>query len=332
MAINSVFCPQCGASVTTANSSVDVGTPQDKTATSESELVVVSEKSDRDELTNKASSELGSEDERSNGTRRSVWSHPVAIGLIVIALILASGGVVIAIKDHHDDTVTNISTTQTTIHESGLVSANLPLSSCTTTYGISGTKPARLPNYVTEMIPRGDAGKLKVFADAQGIMELVGPSQWGCDASIGADGTSTLFIGPVNTDNYSGKLASSSTVEQISGSQTSASPVQAAEQACALFNGAESVLYPSTCTATSPSSEVVTDLNRHVAEFIDPPGVYGNGNPSGGAYPARGAITYYSQTAPESGGSYMETCILPFNQQSLCSASVYDFVSNYGSK
>lgn len=317
MAINSAFCPQCGATAAPTNSSVVVETPQDNKGPSESELAVSLEKS---------------EDEKSIGRRRSAWNHPVAIGLIVIALILASGAVAVAINDHHDPTVTSSSTSQTTIRPSGLVSANLPLSSCTTTYGIPGTKPARLPNYIREMIPRGDVGKLKVFADAQGVMELVGPRQWGCDASIGADGSSSLFIGPIGTNNYSGKLASSSTVEQISGSQTSACVSCGLDQACPLFAAAAQENqsdYQQGCLTSAPASESITQLTKSVVEFTDPPGVHGDANPSGGAYAARGAMTFSSGQLVT---SWMETCLLPPSEQSLCSASLDDFVSAYGSK
>jgi hypothetical protein len=317
MAINSAFCPQCGATAAPTNSSVGVETPQDNKGPSKSELAVSLEKS---------------EDDKSNGRGHSVWKHPVAIGLIVIALILASGAVAVAINDHHDPTVTSSSTTQTTTNASGLVSANLPVSSCTTTYGISGTKPAVLPNYIRETIPRRDAGKLKVFADGQGIMELVGPSQWGCDASIGADGSSSLFIGPIGTNNYSGKLASSSTVEQISGSQTSACVSCGLDQACPLFAAAAQENqsdYQQGCLTSAPASESITQLTKSVVEFTDPPGVHGDANPSGGAYAARGAMTFSSGQLVT---SWMETCLLPPREQSLCSASLDDFVSAYGSK
>jgi hypothetical protein len=317
MAINSAFCSQCGATAAPTISSVVVETPQDKKGPSESELAVSLEKS---------------EDDRSIGRRRSAWNHPVAVGLIVIALIVMSGAVAVAISDHHDATVTNISTAQTTIRPSALVSANLPLSSCTTTYGISGTKPAHLPNYVTEMIPRGDAGKLKVFADGQGIMELVGPSQWGCDASIGADGSSTLYIAPIGSNNFTGKLASGSTVEQISGSQTSACVSCGLDQACPLFAAAAQENrsdYQQGCLTSAPASESVTQLTKSVVEFTDPPGVHGDADPSGGAYAAHGAMTFSSGQLVT---SWMETCLLPPSQRSLCSASLDDFVSAYGSK
>jgi hypothetical protein len=331
MTMKSEFCPQCGAAVGGTNHTHVADIPQESER-QESKLAASPQKLVRGELTDKEPSELGVIDNGSNRRRRSISNHPVAVGLIVIALILASGAVAVAISDHHDATVTNISTSQTSNHPSGLVSANLPLSSCTTTYGISGTKPARLPNYVREMIPRGDIGKLKVFADGQGVMELVGPRQWGCDASIGADGSSSLFIGPIGSNNYSGKLASSSTVEQISGSQTSACVSCGLEQACPLFAAAAQENrsdYQQGCLTSAPASESITQLTKSVVEFTDPPGVHGDGNPSGGAYAARGAMTFSSGQLVT---SWMETCLLPPSQQSLCTATLDDFVSAYGSK
>jgi hypothetical protein len=333
MATNSVFCPQCGAAVEETNQTDVAEMPQDKERPSETELAVALEKLDRDELTDEEWSDLGIEDDDSSRRRRSVWNHPLVVGLIAILLIPAgAGAVAMAIKGHHDATPTNSSTTQTTTNPSGLVAVSLPLFSCDTTYGIAGTKAARLPNYVREMIPRGNSGKLAVFADAQGIMELVGPSQWGCDASIGADGTSTLFISPIGSTNHNGALASSSTSEQISGSQTSACVSCGLGQACPLFAVAAQQYqtdYQQGCPSSAPASESITQLTANVVEFTDPPGVHGDGNPSGGAYAARGAMTFSSGQIVT---SWMETCVLPANQQSLCSASVHDFVSVYGSK
>jgi hypothetical protein len=183
------------------------------------------------------------------------------------------------------------------------------------------------------MVPPGSAGKLVIYTDSMGVMKLLGPSGWGCTAVISVDGSSGLTVAPVDSSawsatNNSGKLNTGSTVEEINGSQTGAATGGALEQACPFFKTAARrwAAIGSSCPAT-PLLETATPLGKHSVEFVDPPHVHGTGDPSGGAYFASGVVTYRPSGEPQSG---METCVLPPNQQSLCSASLHDFVSAYG--
>jgi len=74
-------------------------------------------------------------------------------------------------------------------------------------------------------------------------------------------------------------------------------------------------------------AESVEQLGGGVVGFEDPPGVAGDGNPSGGPYPANGVMTYYSG---DQNGSWMETCTLPSAEKALCTAVLDNFVSAYG--
>lgn len=195
-------------------------------------------------------------------------------------------------------------------------------------------KAANLPSHENEMVPPASAGKLVIYSDSMGIMKLLGPLGWGCSAAVGVDGSSGLTIAPTNSgiwSNSDGALSSGSTVEEINGSQTGAATGSALEQACPFFKTAEQrwAEVGSTCPAT-PLPETATPFGENAVEFIDPPHVYGTGNPSGGAYRASGVVIYQLVGGQEP-ESWIETCVLPPNQQSLCSVSLHNFALNYGS-
>ena len=303
----------------------------------EIELTTALEKLDRDELTDEEWGELTSADEtESSGRRRSTVARALVIGLIVVVLIVAAGVVVSTIKNRNNGSAPANASTPSTSQSSGLISESLPLYICHTTYGISGTKAASLPANFNEMVPPGTVGKLVIYTDAQGVMKLLGPPGWGCTAGIGADGSSVVTIAPMNssiwnTTDYSGTLSADSTVEEINGIQNGACNGCGLTQACPVFTTAWYKYHNSgsACPTTAPSSEITDQLTKNVIGFSDPPGVHGDANPSGGAYTARGVMTYF---ANQFISSSMETCVMPNNEQSLCSATLSNFALNYGSK
>ena len=81
------------------------------------------------------------------------------------------------------------------------------------------------------------------------------------------------------------------------------------------------------CTAHTPQ-EVVHHVSPTVVEFEDPPGVTGDGFPSGGTYRARGVMFYDAPPGKfASGGT--ATCTLPEADAALCVAILNDFVQRY---
>jgi hypothetical protein len=195
-------------------------------------------------------------------------------------------------------------------------------------------KAANLPSHENEMVPPGSAGKLVIYSDSMGIMKLLGPPGWGCSAAVGADGSGGVTITPTKSGirtNSDGALSADSTVEEINGFQTGGATSQALTQACSLFAAAQKrwAVNGQKCYPTKPASEKVLRLNQNSVEFIDSPHVHGNGYPSGGAYSASGVVTFYPNSWQEP-QSWIETCVLPPNEQSICSATLSNFVSAYG--
>jgi hypothetical protein len=179
------------------------------------------------------------------------------------------------------------------------------------------------------MVPPGySSNQLAVYTDSQGMMELLAPANWDCEATVGADGSSSISIYPPTQGDVSvSALNSDSTTEEVTGSQTSASSFGAASQACQLFVAAYKALEGTPCTMRSPSQEEATLYTPNIIEFNDPPGIAGDANPSGGAYAASGVMTYYSGN---NNGSWTETCLLAPSESSLCAAILSSFIASYG--
>jgi hypothetical protein len=256
--------------------------------------------------------------------RRRISRKSFLVSTVVVLVLIVSSVVVFTIRSHHTNGLS-----------SSPISERLPLHVCKTSLALPTMKAANLPSHENEMLPPGSAGKLVIYSDSMGFMKLLGPPGWGCSAAVGADGSSGLTITPTNSGiwtNSDHALSAGSTVEVINGSQTGAATGSALEQACPFFKTAEQrwAEVGSSCPAT-PLPETATPFGKNAVEFIDPPHVYGTGEPSGGAYPASGVVIYQLVGGQEP-ESWIETCVLPPNQRSLCSASLHDFALNYGSK
>jgi len=213
---------------------------------------------------------------------------------------------------------------------SAMTSASLPVVTCPTANGIGVAPTVTPPSSQTVSVPRALVSQLAVFADDQGVMELLGPRGWDCSGDYGADGSGGVQIYPADQTDPSTSSFEASPAEAIEASQTSACDGCREQQACPLFTSAANDFendFGSSCPDARPSAESVEQLGGGVVGFEDPPGVAGDGNPSGGPYPANGVMTYYSG---DQNGSWMETCTLPSAEKALCTAVLDNFVSAYG--
>jgi eukaryotic-like serine/threonine-protein kinase len=205
----------------------------------------------------------------------------------------------------------------------GLVTATLPVVSCPTFLGVSHP-PVSLPRSRSAVVPQALAAGLSVYADTQGIMELLGPKGWSCTANYGADGSGGVTLYPPGTGPQSPVA--------IDGSQTSACVGCALAQACPLFPSAARAYrsdFGQACPAQRPAAETVMTIAAGIVTFEDPPGVKGDGRPSGGQYPADGVMTYPSNLDD---GSWQETCTLPPSEKNTCTAVLKAFITWYGQR
>jgi hypothetical protein len=245
------------------------------------------------------------------------------VAIFVAAIIVIAVGLTIGLRNVHIE-----------INSNPLVSVRLPLNVCKTSVGDASEVPVGLPSTIHVKIPSESSGTLAFYTDDEGLIGVLAPTGWNCVAAIGADGTSYVNVAPLGQSNpTSNALGAGATTEAITAAQTSACTGCRVSLACPLFQlSANDAAYEKSqpCPLTRPTSETTTTVNADVVEFTDPPGVHGDGAPSGGAYAAMGVMTYYGDR--NSDGSWTETCLLPPSDTSLCRAIVGNFKSRYGNE
>jgi hypothetical protein len=190
---------------------------------------------------------------------------------------------------------------------------------CPTSFAVSPPpKPIAFPSATTLTVASALSGSLAAYTDTQGYLTIIAPRGWRCSAAYGADGSGGIRVWPRG-----------SAAEGINARETSACYGCTTGQACALFPAAAQAYraaYRSPCPAPRPLNESVYRLSATVVAFEDPPYVRGEGALSGGQFPANGVMTY----VPGNGdGSFVETCTLPENVHTTCTAILNDFVARY---
>jgi hypothetical protein len=222
-------------------------------------------------------------------------------------------------------TATNVSNT------SQPVTATLQVVTCPTSYGVTPPPaPKSIPNTLDALIPQSLAGQLSVYADQAGIMDVLGPTGWKCTASFGADGSGGISITPSGEVLPStSSLPSGSPIEAIIASQNGGCQGCASVQACPFF-AAAATADPGTCPAKTPA-EAILKLAPNLVSILDPPGVSGSADPSGGSYPANAVLTYteHQGQSGTSVSSWLETCTLPNTEKGICTAVLNDFITRY---
>ncbi len=232
----------------------------------------------------------------------------VAVGLAV-ALVPAAGGPAMA-------TTTG---------------SRVPVVVCPTTFGMTpAPAPVSQPASVTVGIAPSLAATVALYVDNQGSMRLLGPRAWRCAAQFGADGSGGVQVYPPNQAPPSGPSSFPSLRQAVLGLQTSACLGCTLGQACPLFAAAAAAYhrdFMARCPLTRPARESVRAIGATVVGFTDPPGVRGDGIPSGGRYTAYGVLTYNPGAAQ---GSWLATCALPASERAVCAAGLALFARRYG--
>lgn len=210
---------------------------------------------------------------------------------------------------------------------------SVPVVVCPTSFGVTPTSTGAPPPGPREIrLPAQVRDRVAVYADQADRMELLGPRGWRCSALYGADGSGGVAVYPPGQPVPDAAPFRRSTAEAVVGSETAACVGCREVQACPLFAAAAGDYqrdFGAPCPETRPTTESVQRLAPGVVGFEDPPGVAGDGNPSGGPDPANGVMTYH---AASTDGSWLDTCTLPSSDHVLCTAALALFVADYGSR
>jgi hypothetical protein len=205
---------------------------------------------------------------------------------------------------------------------------------CPTTYGVNQSTTTTVPaSLEVAGVPDVLTGQLAVYTDGLGLLRVVAPVNWSCQATIGADGSGGLVVVPAG-QNTTQPLA----VDQqaVTAEESSSCFSCTLAQACPLFPAAAALFQSSLhqpCPGTRLAGQQVEAIRPSVMGFEDPAGVAGVGRPSGGPYPANGVVTYTppgANGAFGSVGSYLATCTLSAAQHALCTVGLNAFVTWYG--
>jgi hypothetical protein len=204
---------------------------------------------------------------------------------------------------------------------------------CPSTYAFPDPPQKLLPASISLILPSSLLGKVEIYVDQQDIMLLMAPANWSCSAMYYVDGSGGITVYPPGESIPSGRPFTPNNSEAVVGTETAACASCQLDQACPLFPSAATaneLTYNQPCPENKPSGELVNRLSTTAVGFEDPPGVAGDGNPSGGPYPANGVLTYEGTVSTH--GSWLDTCTLPDNMHEVCTASLNYFLQLYGSQ
>jgi hypothetical protein len=191
----------------------------------------------------------------------------------------------------------------------------VPVHRCPTSYGVPGATFRHVTSARVDLSP-AHAKRLVAWSGG-GTPVVLAPPGFACTALVGADGGVHVRLAP------QGAAKSGPAVDvEVEGACVGC----IAQLACGVFRGAERESgLP--CTTPHPAAERVRRLIAHVRAFHDPPHVKGSGNPSGGPYPALGAVVYVPDRTDFAA---RVTCTLDRRTQDLCEDVIADFLGRVG--
>ncbi len=212
-------------------------------------------------------------------------------------------------------------------------SVAVPEVPCPTTFALPTETLPPLPKTMTATVTPAVAGRVTYYGN--GTLTVLGPKDWHCEASVGIDGSGRMTITPPGQPARSGSPAPTGSIltsprQEVYGqalTAASAGPCVGCvvAMACGLFPEALNLMAQPglACSSAPPAGEQVTRPQPRSAVFMDPPGVAGTGDPSGGAYRAFGFLVFDPGAAAGGSGrsapsALKMTCTLPDALAPIC--------------
>ncbi len=200
---------------------------------------------------------------------------------------------------------------------SALANVRVAVKACPTSYAIPGTHQKQ-PTRATLATTVKKAKAVVAWAGG-GTPIVLAPHGFGCKALVGADGSVHVQLAPPGASR-TGPAVDLEVEGSCVGCITAV--------ACGLFPGAvKDMGFP--CTTPHPARERVAKLLPTVRAFIDPVGVRGTGNPSGGRLAAVGAVVYVSD---RSAFAARLTCTVETTDSASCQTIIADFLTRVGTR
>ncbi len=210
----------------------------------------------------------------------------------------------------------------------------VPVVACPTEFGAAvSTDRAKIPDVATVDLSSMAARSVAVYTDWAQQQTVLGPRGWHCHALYGADGNGGITVyAPRESLHYDGVyLANSMSLQAISVDWSLACVECILSQACPFFSRG-GALYDElgamggAAVCERPKGEVVVKAGSTLVSFLDPSGVTGSADPSGGRLAALGIVYWGGPPKAKGGhtgthGSVIVTCTLPLRESRICNES-----------
>ncbi len=213
--------------------------------------------------------------------------------------------------------------------------AGVPIAvvACAARSGVGATSQPPIPARLSAAVTTRTAARLRFYSD--GYIVVLAPSGWTCTGLEAADGGQSLSVFPTGESDPLGTVAVAAGAAAVTARFDYTGHGPGAALVCGLFPASVAARFADQtggCTKV-PAREVIRHPSRDVATFLDPPGVSGSGEPSGGTNPASGAVLF-PQLSPEPGSVNVAkiTCTAPKPLAALCPAILNDFVTRAGAR
>lgn len=203
-------------------------------------------------------------------------------------------------------------------------SVMLPSVECPTTFGIDKPGPPRPLSLLPE-IPESTTS-LASYTDKLHFVVVAAPVGWNCHAIDAADGNASVLVTPPGTSptTFSQPFIRD-TREGVGAYIASRGTGSVPDLLCAVMPDVIDPHWSGRPCPSRPAAELVLRDNPVAAEFYDPPGIVGDGAPSGGSYRAMGRVIDLPAPGSTSDGAASVTCTLPQPDAGVCDVIIVSF-------
>ena len=191
---------------------------------------------------------------------------------------------------------------------------------CPTTYGISGEQRQTPPSVAVLGRPASTHG---LVAYTNTFDYLIGPAGMQCAGVVAVDGGTLIAVWPKGDP----KPVEHAHEAGLTLALDPACVGCKEDDACPFFSQFAVQEQLSCPNGGIPPGEDAYGLTKNTTLFEDPPGVAGDGWPSGGSDPANGVV---GVNVAEQSLVYRSTCTLPSVQHSICTVVLNDVIARYG--
>ncbi len=198
-----------------------------------------------------------------------------------------------------------------------IADVRVAVQACPTTYGVPGDHPTRATHAALHLTAK-EASSLVAWAGG-GTPIVLAPRGFACKALVGADGGVHVRLAPADA-----RTTGPAVDVEIEGSCVGC----IASVACGLFPRAVKDT-GFACHTPHPKRERVARLLPNVRAFVDPVGVRGSGDPSGGGLQAVGAVVYVPD---RTSFAARLTCTLGASDAASCQNILADFLGRVGER